>query len=134
MYIFLQIKALALQIGIIWTLLLTFTSLKLALNLVIFSIFSSNFTIKLWPGKWLFLIHVFYKSKVLLFLNPTSSNSLRLPCILTEKCKKFECKFFSTQAFFAPFSMYFITEILFIFSVKTHINLGLFGLIGFIKV
>ena len=58
--------------------------------------------------------------------------------------KKFECKFFSTQAFFAPFCMYFRTFVLNFsifwvsyfsnFFVKMHINLELFGLVEFINV
>ena len=126
----------------IWTLLLTFTSLKLALNLVIFSIVFFQLHHQITAQEMTFLMHVSQRSKVLAFLNPTSTYSLcRLPCIFTEK---FECKFFSTQAFFAPFCMCFRTFVhnfsifrvsyFSNFSVKTHINLGLFGFVEFIKV
>jgi hypothetical protein len=51
-----------------WTVLFTNTSLKLALNLVIFSIFSSNFTIKLRSRECFFSFISFRKRKLRLFL------------------------------------------------------------------
>jgi hypothetical protein len=77
LHIFLQIKVLALQIGMIWVLLSHFTSLKLDLNIAIYLFFSFNFSVILRPRKLFLLLHFFHKNKVLAILNPTSSNNHR---------------------------------------------------------
>jgi hypothetical protein len=47
----------------------------------------------IFSGPHIFKINI----KISDFFNPNSSNKDRLPYVFTEKCKKFDCKFFRTR-------------------------------------
>jgi hypothetical protein len=72
--------------------LFTNTSLKLALNLVIFSIFFFQIHNQITAQEMIFFSSMSSRKKVWTFLNPTSSNSSRFSCVFTEKFENYETR------------------------------------------
>jgi hypothetical protein len=95
-----------------------FTSLKLALKMVLGLV---------WPE--LFFATSHERKTILTFLNPTSTNIHRLPCIFSEKYGKQ----FLLQAFFLCIFQKTRVPNFPVFSVKIHRNVWIFVLIGFRK-